>query len=209
MSNLGFPYKKVEKESPLKSANGRRYGLTDAELAAQHGYHLPVAKQTPVLYPQTAQRLLKGEVTTFKGKKVPNGGCLGLAQQKLGEVNLQESLEVAQRLNFESYETTRGNSTVSEVNSRWSDCMKEEGHDYSDPLSAINDDQFKTPKANGHEQDVALADVRCKKKTGVIEVWSSVEGEYQQSLIRQNVGALQKGGSAKRETLRVAMQVLS
>lgn len=192
------------------SQNERRYGVADAEIAKRSGYHAPALEGVPTRkISSTTEALLNGDVETYKGKTVPPNGCLGEAQYKLHESATYKALEEARRFNLESYKKSRVDSAVRRVNEKWSDCMVRSGYEYPDPISAINDKEFKTSSPSRHEKEVAYADVMCKRKVNVIGVWASTESSYQKSMIRQHAKVLQNGQRLKRNTLRVAESVLS
>jgi hypothetical protein len=63
--------------------------------------------------------------------------------------------------------------------------MRQAGFSYPDPMAANNDPAFTTEQPTENEIRAAIADVQCKRKVGVVEVWSTVETAYQ----RQSVDA--------------------
>ncbi|MFH9982229.1 hypothetical protein ACH4ND_23900 [Streptomyces sp. NPDC017179] len=198
-----------EGESGL-TENERRYGLADRELAKRSGYHVPALERTaPQKLPSTTQKLLTGEVRTYLGEPVPSRGCLGQAQRELRELEMYPALEEAQRINAEGYIRSQDDPAVVAVTKKWSECMSGAGFKYPDPMSAINDKKFRTPKASKHEKDVALADATCKESTNVIGVWSSTESSHQQILIRKSLKTLKEGQRVKQRTLSIAKSVLS
>ncbi|MFF3621569.1 hypothetical protein [Streptomyces sp. NPDC002467] len=184
--------------------NERRYGLADAELAKGYGYHLPGGEKPATEYPASVVPLVNGEATTFNGAPVPEGGCAGEARRGLHEAELQQSIETPQRLNMESYRKSQQDPAVTEVGRKWSRCMAESGHEYPDPMSAINDREFSSATPGDHERQVALADVLCKQKVNLIGVWSSTESTYQQALIQSNAGVLAEHLLAKQKTMELA-----
>ncbi len=67
--------------------------------------------------------------------------------------------------------------------------MRKAGYRYSSPQEAIRDPAF-TDGRDHHvtktEIATAVADVRCKRTTGLIAIWTGVEIAYQRLAITQN-----------------------
>ncbi|MCX4801893.1 hypothetical protein OG594_09575 [Streptomyces sp. NBC_01214] len=204
LSKLGAPYTPKALGSTDIETNERRYGLADAELAKQHGYHVPDMKKPAEDYPSSIMPLVRGEVTTHNGAPVPEGGCIGEARRELHEVELQDALNLPHKLNMESYKKSQKAPAVVKATEEWSNCMKESGHAYPDPLAAINDKEFSAETPGTREKEVALADVLCKQKVNLIGAWSDAESEYQRFLIESNSAALAGPLLAKQNTMSAA-----
>lgn len=204
LGGLGAPYTPEDPGSTDIETNERRYGLADAELAKQHGYHVPEMEKRAGDYPSSILPLVTGEAATYNGAAVPQGGCSGEAQRELHEVELQDALNLPHKLNMESYTRSQKAPAVVKATQEWSDCMKESGHTYPDPLAAINDKEFSGKTPGDHEKQVALADVLCKQKVNLIGVWSAAESEYQRFLIESNSAALAGPLLAKQKTMSAA-----
>lgn len=204
LTGLGAPYTPKARGNTDIETNERRYGLADAELAKQHGYHVPDMDKRAEDYPSSVMPLVTGEVTTYNGVAVPQGGCIGEAQRELHETELQDALDLPHKLNMESYTRSQKAPAVVKATEEWSNCMKESGHTYPDPLAAINDKEFSAATAGAHEKEVALADVLCKQKVNLIGVWSGAESEYQRFLIKSNSNALAGPLLAKQKTMSAA-----
>ncbi|MEV6578822.1 hypothetical protein AB0M92_11760 [Streptomyces sp. NPDC051582] len=204
LAAIGAPAAPAPRGGVRIGTNERRYGLADAELAKAHGYHVPEGDQPVEDYPAAAIALIKGEVTTYDGKPVPEGGCAGEARRELHDDELQQALGPVQQLDMESYVKSQKDPAVAEVSAKWSKCMNESGHRYPDPVAAINDREFASAAPSGHEKDVALADVLCKRKVNLIGVWSGAESAYQRSLITSRSSVLAAQLLAKQKTMSIA-----
>ncbi|WP_406738641.1 hypothetical protein OG365_25330 [Streptomyces sp. NBC_00853] len=204
ITGLGAPYTPKALGSTDIETNERRYGLADAELAKQHGYHVPDVKRPAEDYPSAIMPLVTGEVPTYNGAPVPEGGCIGEARRELHEAEMQDALDLPQKLNMESYKKSQKAPAVMKATAEWSNCMKESGHAYPDPLAAINDKEFSAETPGIREKDVALADVLCKQKVNLIGAWSDAESEYQRFLIESNSAALAGPLLAKQKTMSAA-----
>ncbi|MFD9727225.1 hypothetical protein [Streptomyces sp. NPDC059072] len=204
LARMGAQYAPKAPGGIATEDNERRYGLADAELAKGYGYHLPGAQKPAPEYPASIVPLVSGEATTFNGAPVPEGGCAGEARRELHEAELQQAMDIPQRLNMESYRKSQQDPAVTEVGRKWSQCMAESGHEYPDPMSAINDREFSAATPGDHEKEVALADVLCKQKVNLIGVWSKTESTYQQALIASNADVLAGHLLAKQKTMALA-----
>ena len=61
--------------------------------------------------------------------------------------------------------------------------MRRTGFSYPDPMAANPDPAFTTEQPTENEIRTATADVQCKRKVGVVEVWSTVETAYQRQAV--------------------------
>ncbi len=71
--------------------------------------------------------------------------------------------------------------------------MKRSGYDYSSPREANADPAFvdgRKHRVTKRELATAVADVRCKKETNLVNVWAGVETAYQKLAVAQNKAAL-------------------
>ncbi|MET8471935.1 hypothetical protein ABZY90_21750 [Streptomyces sp. NPDC006422] len=214
MRRFGFPYEdqKAQNTFQPKSIAQFRYGVTDADDAAVHGYkpagsERKVVKPAPVKMAPAATTALTGTQDAkvkpgsaqakggqrINGHKVPAGGCIGEADRKLGATSSQDfgDAPVVVRVNSDSWAKSYNDKRVRAVFTKWSACMKDKGYAYADPMKANDDRQWqKTATATPREQQVAAADVACKHKYNVLGVWYSVDVAYQKQMIEQNAEAL-------------------
>ena len=61
--------------------------------------------------------------------------------------------------------------------------VRQTGFGYPNPMTANNDVAFATEEATDTEVRTAVADVRCKRTVGVVEVWTAVETAYPRQAI--------------------------
>jgi hypothetical protein len=88
-----------------------------------------------------------------------------------------------ERLGLRAHLLSRQDSRSRAVFSARSRCMRQTGSSYPDPMTANNDLAFATEEATGTEVRTPVADVRCKRTVGVVEVWTAVEAAYQRQAI--------------------------
>ncbi|MGW8768184.1 hypothetical protein ACWGN5_37545 [Streptomyces sp. NPDC055815] len=202
-----------------------RYGIHDEALSSRHGYQPDAAEQArydaalraqserPA--PSPDEELLLGGSDLpasareqagpearqgfYEGRKIPSGGCFGQARATLGSQSRGVS-PLVERLNFASYEASLRDPAVIEVFGRWSACMREEHYSYATPLDADQDPHFRPdPRRRVSAQEIAtaLADISCRRRHRVAEVWHGVEVRIQDGYIRDNAARL----TADRRTL--------
>ncbi|RSO07304.1 hypothetical protein DMH18_25545 [Streptomyces sp. WAC 06783] len=197
MKSFGITYKPVPStgDNGLGSSHKHLYGVTDEKEARTYGYGDPdvgqeVQKQTTgETDEELAVRL--GEVTTYNGKPVPEGGCQGQSSRQVFKGQSAEQGEAfTDELILQASARTQEDPRVREVFHKWNNCMKDKGFSYKTPLEALDDSEFAAPSVTQREKDVAVADAQCKKNNNVTGVWSSVEMAYQKRAIGENSARL-------------------
>jgi hypothetical protein len=184
----------VEHQAPAGGL-GDRYGVTDEQQAQSRGYHGPANLAAPaagVVFSPVVDAIATGRgQSSYNGQAVPNGGCLGEAQRKLQEgAPAASDASLGESLSLESYDLSQRDSRVLKVFMDWSSCMNRSGYSYANPRNANNDPMFAANDPSPQEIAVAVADLRCKKETNLVNVWATVETAYQSRLIEQNAAAL-------------------
>jgi len=229
MTRFGFAYAIPSSTSALTqdsdSANmPRRYGITDAQVAATWGYELP---PTPSAQTTTANEVLSfsdaeyevlwGHTKTSNtatisalpdGTAIPQGGCIGEANRAFAGRGSLSASNLAQQLDMQSFFQSQNDPTVVAVIGAWSRCMAGKGYSFNTPFDAMS--AFagsSTPSAAEIRQ--ALADIACKKQTGLLTTWDSVESRIQDTLITKNQLTLDDGLKAEQELVKYAESVIS
>ncbi|MFI9307187.1 hypothetical protein [Streptomyces triculaminicus] len=178
-----------------------RYGITNAREASVHGFAPPGSPRT-----QTSRREdppLTAEMTLVlggtdepgvmpgsqdakggqrvNGQTVPDGGCFGEAMDSLKARNKWGGGDapLARRIAAESFEHSRQDQRVTAAFTRWSQCMRDRGFTYADPLAAGDDPAWKTPTPSARERTAATATAECKRTHNVVGIWWTVEAAYQ------------------------------
>ncbi|RKE20277.1 hypothetical protein [Streptomyces sp. TLI_171] len=202
MARFGFDYSPEPPNTVSPSYDdtnmARRYGITDRELAAEHGYGLGDEKLPAPSFPALSDAevvVFSGKVAmrpgaadapaTYRGTAVPKGGCQGESLDKLG-ARIDTSL--ASRLDHESADRSQQAPEVQKVIRDWSACMAAEGYTVDSPYNAYK----LTPLGGGSadEVTVALADIDCKQQVDLVAVWFRTETALQNQLVEQNQLAL-------------------
>ncbi|GLX48803.1 hypothetical protein Shyhy01_17530 [Streptomyces hygroscopicus subsp. hygroscopicus] len=197
----------------------RRYGLTDAAEARTWGYHTPAAdssggtaaKAPKPQFPSAAARdVLTGvdpsgaPVTSYRGRPVPRGGCLGKAERLLGARGSQgpgtDPDGIVARIKADSFERSMSDPRVTKVFARWSACMDSRGFTMHTPMDEVPSSNGATPSRREIAQ--ARADVACKARTDLVGIWFAVESAYQKAAIGQHGAELARVEAARDMTIR-------
>jgi hypothetical protein len=177
--------------------NARRYGVYDEAQAGTYGYHPATPPPAaPVREPRlsaAAEVVAEGSgPRTYRGRRVPAGGCLGQALRQLGRGGpVPADPGLAERLSLESYVRTSESSPMRPVFARWSACMRQAGFRYANPRQANNDPAWHTPRPSTRELATAVADARCKRQVHLVDLWATVETAYQQGQVAQHAEQLE------------------
>jgi hypothetical protein len=186
-------------DPPVRSSrpNLRRYGITDEDQAEVFGYDAPEIvnrPRLPDLSPRLGRALSGRGPSTIRGRRVPEGGCEGEAERTLdvGISRPRPDDTITGRLGIATLERSVRDSRVRAVFARWSACMKRSGYGYPTPRDANRDRAFAEggKQVKRRELATAVADVRCKKETNLVNVWAGVETAYQKLAVAQNKAAL-------------------
>jgi hypothetical protein len=214
-----------------RSANERRYGVTDPKAVSVYGYQLapPVGVTTEQLVEEARQEkkreaLMTAALTeayTGRGGKTTatsrTGGCRGSALKQLGLPQGGEALTAVDLAQQQSWKRTEEDSRAKAANAKWSACMKKAGYTYANPHVAAADPAWWTKKeadsaarsrVSPREIATAVADVKCKRQVDYVTVWQSVETAYQYKIIKANKQELEDVRLVWRNALRKATQVL-
>ncbi|KAB1943421.1 hypothetical protein F8271_10020 [Micromonospora sp. ALFpr18c] len=216
LRRFGFELSVPEGRPRSMAMNERRYGITSVEDAATYGYRLPpkyvVEREKEPEISAAASSVLTGKgQNSYQGQPVPDGGCTGEARRKLTEGEAAKAdANLAQNLKAEALNRARNDSRMVATFVKWKACMGQEGYDYSDPLDANDDVQFASGEAaSAAEIAVATADVGCKKKTNLVNIWAALDGAYQSRAIEQHGEALAATKRLLETRLRNAAEVVS
>lgn len=201
---------------PPGGPNARRYGINDPATARLLGYRVragqpPADRRSPDPTRSadlTLEAVLGGRgASTVNGRRVPPGGCFGEARRRLsGGVAEPADMFLAQRLNQDSFGAARGHPRVRAVVEAWSACMRAAGFRYADPLRPPADPLFRAAVTE-RETRTATADVACKRRTGLVAVWSAVEANLQRSYIATHRARLEEIRRVHRAQLAAAATV--
>ncbi|MFF6995233.1 hypothetical protein ACFY93_09775 [Streptomyces sp. NPDC008313] len=166
-----------------KTLTDWRYGVHDAGLAAEYGYHpdaqeqqaYDTAMEAGAVDKSGADQNVLESCVTQAGNEIPPAGNADLVQQISGD----------------SYLKSEKAPSVVDVFAKWSSCMKEKGYSYAKPMDANDDPSFTDPtKVSKTEIATATADIECRDKFNVEKTWFDAEVALQQTAIARNRDAL-------------------
>ena len=215
LERLGLKADLPEPPSRPFGPNIRRYGIAEEGRARLLGYSAPEITRRPRRpdLPRRVEQALSGRgPSMIRGKKVPEGGCEGEAERTLdaGVSGPKKGNAIVEGLGVATLERSARDSRVLAVFARWSACMKRSGYRYSTPRDANRSPSFadgRKHQVTRVERATAVADVRCKKRTNLINVWAGVETAYQRLAIAQNQAALTSARRAVETRLKNAAEV--
>lgn len=231
MKSFGIAYEEPASAVPSagQTISQYRYGKLDPAKTAVYGYKNPetqspgalsdaesrAAKERQMKTHANMRRVLHGtdnpaEKTgpggqDVNGRKVPAGGCIGEAQQKMGNYG---DAKVANDVNLDSFGKSLQDERVLAVFAKWSRCMEEKGYNYRTPIEASGDKRWFGERATPQEKTVATADAECKIENNVAGVWYAVDVSYQKEAIEGNAEELDHVQKAVEDQLKVAAEVL-
>ena len=189
----------------------RRYGITVLESARTHGYHLA---GTPARHPEQPKRSKAYErALTGTGKPLDDGefddGCTGEAHRELEAGIDMEAVDLPQWYKRDSFQRSLDDPRVKAVFAAWSRCMAEAGHRYATPLDPPADPGVMGRTVTDHERSVAVADITCKRRTGLVDAWQRVETTLQRSTVTTRAAQLKKAGAQADRLIARADRILA
>jgi hypothetical protein len=220
MRKYGISYQPPKQDANSPKPADRRYGLSSASEAARFGYHPNRDGQLPegpslskdaltVFYGKRSAAQGDGEKLTYKGKEVPADGCFGQSVAELSK-KYDDSADaaIASRIANQGYEKSLTDPSVKEGFRKWSACMRSSGFRYASPMEPLNSPAFQGQTVSDKEKETATADVRCKEKTGLLDVWFKAESRIQKADIEKNSGALEKLRKAHQKKAEAARRIV-
>jgi hypothetical protein len=212
MQARGYDWEIIERPTDLKDLrNRRRYGVIETDIAQQFGYHVPAGLLTPL---DLEQRYAHRESGLSENQTEAALGAGGCAREAVTRIQPDESpdLDLLQHLSRASLGDSQTEPRVAEVMRAWRNCVRDMGFDYQDPFAAMSDSRWwaeGSTEASSQEIAVAVADVRCKEQTGLVEVWHAAEVQVQEEGIQRHSAYFQEIGAAMEEELAAANAALA
>ncbi|MFE9205616.1 hypothetical protein [Micromonospora sp. NPDC007230] len=203
MREFGFaPEPGWKPEGAVPRDIAARYGLWDEGRAAEFGY-LPAevndGNPGPVRFVGAdATNVYFGQIDNYQGKPVPSGGCTNVEFEAVfgpkDSLDVDGHLQV--KLDQEAITRATQDSRVTPLLSAWQACVKSAGWDYKNPQDPFNywssrrgSDKTRAVVSD-EEKRSALADIGCKKSTGLLGTWLAADIAYQKVLVERNAEQL-------------------
>ncbi|AUG78590.1 hypothetical protein CFP65_3810 [Kitasatospora sp. MMS16-BH015] len=168
-----------------KTLTDWRYGIHEKALSSKRGYHTDAAEQEAYDVAMQAGAL---DGTTPENAQT-RSSCADKTVGALGRTGKTYG-ELAQQLGNDAYLRAKQEPEVVAAFKQWSDCMKESGYSYKEPMDANDDQRFSGRDVSREEIATALADLGCRSRTQVALVWYRAEVGLQQAALEQNAQAL-------------------
>ena len=226
MTAAGFSYSVTAQPGgggvAVQSIEDGGYGITSLAQAEAFGYkqpagasgeHGPAGITIPAFvgeqkkHGQAWTSALLGFIPGARADAPQREGCLQAADSELyGRLSGNPNPDPVPGIAIQSAQWTQSDPRVLAVQRAWSACMARSGLAYKSPAQAEERNWPSTPTPA--EIAAAVADVRCKTQTNLVNTWLTVEAAYQQSLIGQNVTSLSRLQANFGALLRRAEQLL-
>ncbi|WP_157846395.1 hypothetical protein [Streptomyces anulatus] len=220
--NMDWP-KLSKSPGVARPVNERRYGISNATVAATYGYQLPppagITRLEEYEWSLRSKKRLalvdRATMNAFTGESVDGPGCRDLARKRLHMDWVYAKDPVATAAS-EAWAQAADAESVHELDRKWSKCMRKSGHEQKDPLSAAGVWAGSGSPSGGEgplgapsvkEVAMASADVRCKASLNYIDRRRSIEAEFQAVLIKVRSVELQEYRSAWQHSLSAAQLI--
>jgi hypothetical protein len=211
MRNHGHDWDTIERPVKLpETKNRRRYGVVEAAVAQQFGYHVPQGLLNPTdVTEEEAERdskLSPEQREAAYGQKV---GCSARAQTQIMKGS-HADYEKYNNLGEVIFDRSRKAPAVNQAMQAWSDCMRKKGFTYSDPLQALGDARWwesETDPPSRNEISAAVTDEACKRETRLVPVWFSTEKRMQLKALDENAAYFRSLKNAKSRQLSEARKI--
>lgn len=226
MSRAGFDIRRDPWTTPFSNMERRYGGITDLDAATRWGYGLPpseiVDDSASIGYFKSLspERRHAHEVAMFgtEDEMIPVGtggtwisaGCIGerrdvIYGSRTEAIKAEELRELTQGLTNEALTSSSADPRVEAAIAEWSSCMATEGIDVNHPYDA----GALAPEGSAASRDIAVADVRCKDKTDLVEIWSSVEASIQARLLDENRQSVDELVALRQQAIDNAERILA
>jgi hypothetical protein len=163
--------------------NKRRYGVTDPAIAARYGYHL-VDPDLGGRSPAPGFGALTPAMRTAL-----TGTCTREASTALSPDGVVGEADVVAGLGSRSFRDSMHDPAVTAAFAQWSGCMSEKGYHYATPAVAGTDFDIDKSAISAAETTAAEADVACKQRTHLVDIWHGFETTVQNKQIDQDRNA--------------------
>jgi hypothetical protein len=202
--HMSTPRRELAKFNATKDV---RFLFLEENQAATYGFQVPPYQVTseklrsggnspwpPGLSSSDIATVIGGRgASTYAGKDVPVGGCAGEAGRRLsgsGNSNTADQGIVSTAMQ-EVYSRENNDPTISDMNSRWSACMRTSGYSYRAVRDAWNDPHWGSGAKNGQppskaELAAAIAFSKCESRVNYLGVMVAVESAYENQTIERD-----------------------
>lgn len=218
--DVAIPYSTGQISPLIAQANG----WLDETNAAHFGYRLAAdgvdvrAAIKSSMRPDPEGKVWFGEVTSYRGRQVPEHGCHGQASQRI--FGQQDEFTIIDQITFAASSQASSDPSVRRAERQWSACMRRTGHRYDTPREAATDPRWSrftsstanandTPRVSREQIATAVADARCRTAVSYFGVNMAVKARLQKALIAGHTRELLALKKRTQESVQRAKQVLN
>ncbi|MFC8708826.1 hypothetical protein ACFUCQ_02640 [Streptomyces sp. NPDC057197] len=233
----GWPQRPVDASGTVLtlvavSDDAHRYGVQDPEDAAAHGYrgalaayraHARAKTWTMPEYVALTGSSADGGPARAHERPVPDGGCLGQAERRIRGTGPRTEPDLVSVLRGESRRSAERDPAWRRADRTWSACMRGAGYHYATPADAQRGDdrreeELRLRLSGGRgeadlptetEKRTAVADARCKQRTGYLGTVRALDVRAQERVIAGHRAELDRHRARERAAVRTAMHVLA
>ncbi|MCX5201409.1 hypothetical protein OG897_08080 [Streptomyces sp. NBC_00237] len=208
MRERGFEWRLIDRPDFGDWRNRRRYGVIEPDVAKSFGYHHVPALLSPTeVYEEKHRRELALTPQEKKAATDEASGCQRRANDTLWR-GIRYDDALAMRFSSKALAESAKDPRVLRAVRDWSACMRGGGHSYPTHAKAIGDARWDMAKPPSREEKaVAVQDVTCQERTGLVRTWFRVDSELQQKWIAAKPKEFQALRAAKRSFLERAEKV--
>lgn len=208
-----------------------RYGIQDPKEAERHGYHgaqadyerrHPKRKWTLPQYLALTGEFVGDDPKSVHGHRIPEHGCLGEADRAIYGTSPRDRRNPVLELETRSLQQGMRDPAWKKADKAWSGCMRTAGYHYATPQDAVTgsdrtDQELKarltgqrhdTTEPSDAERRAAVADARCKQRTGYVPAVHAVDVRIQNRLVTEHRTELDKQLRWERDAVRRAHDLL-
>ena len=211
MRGKGFTWPMVDRPTDGPDLrNRRRYGVIEMDIA-RYGYHVPAGLLTPIALEQAYDKRENALSAAAKQAAFGENGCGRKAAVQLhADSNADQALLV--QSSHDSLYDSLGDPAVAPALTAWRDCLRQAKLTYPDPLAAMSDQKWWADEHAGPSKEeilVAVTDVTCKNRTGLVDVWYGAETRFQDKVLKQHPAYFKGLRAAMKTELDAAHAVLT
>ncbi|MGK5630410.1 hypothetical protein [Streptomyces sp. URMC 123] len=213
MRERGFDWPVIDRPTAVdENRNRRRYGVIEPAVAERFGYHATPDLLDPYgVSGREDRRDARLSDEEDRAANAPDTGCVITAHRKLlDDARADVDLKLFNDLGERALAAARDEPDTARALREWSACMRGAGFDYPGPYEAMKDDRWWKDDTLPTRQEiaVAVADVRCKQRSGLVEAWFAAEKRLQERAIRDHPAYFTALKDAKQRHIATARAVL-
>lgn len=183
----------------MVSARARLFGLIDENEARAYGY---AGKASDESRPAP-----KAPLTAAAEKALTGCADGSVKAVSVGAGSVDPSL--LDELSMRTGGMAEADRSVKAKFREWSACMKAKGFAFADPWQPNDDPRWQPGKPTALEKRTAIADVRCKHSTGLVDTWYTVLVDYQQQAMKTFPTELARLAEATKKRAANAERILN